>query len=105
MTRRLNGAIEAVTAFEQQNGGYYEVNTSDATEGVATLVSEFIRRAVEMRASDIHIEPRDGFAEVRYRLDGQLLKIRDIPGELVPYVTARIKVLAGFDLGNRRRLV
>ena len=72
------------------------------TKPVIGIVDQMVSDAIAMRASDIHLEPRAGHAELRYRIDGQLMRIRNIPGSLVRMVVARIKIMADLDITNRR---
>jgi type II secretory ATPase GspE/PulE/Tfp pilus assembly ATPase PilB-like protein len=67
------------------------------------LVSGLVQGGVKSRATDIHIEPREVGVRVRYRIDGRLRKIMEIPPPLVQSVTSRIKVLANLDVTERRR--
>lgn len=70
---------------------------------VARRVSRWLSDAVEMRASDLHIEPRSNSVEVRFRVDGQLELIAQESIDLASGILARIKVLADLDLGERRK--
>ncbi|MCX5707752.1 MAG: ATPase, T2SS/T4P/T4SS family [Candidatus Omnitrophica bacterium] len=67
------------------------------------LVNLILGDAIKMRASDIHIEPQDTFAAVRYRIDGNLKNIMNVPSELQPRLVARIKILAGLDVAERMK--
>jgi len=67
------------------------------------LVSSIIEGGVEHRATDVHLEPRDGALHVRYRIDGRLRKVLIVPPALVLSVVSRIKVLANLDVTERRR--
>ena len=69
---------------------------------VIRRVNQMVSRALELRASDIHIEPTERDVTVRYRVDGVLRRI-DFPGELPPAaIISRIKVLASLDIAERR---
>ncbi|MCB1802494.1 MAG: Flp pilus assembly complex ATPase component TadA, partial [Gammaproteobacteria bacterium] len=69
---------------------------------VIRRVNQMVARALELRASDIHIEPFERELVVRYRVDGVLRAIR-FPGELPPEaIVSRIKVLASLDIAERR---
>ncbi|MCL5270990.1 MAG: type II/IV secretion system protein [bacterium] len=73
------------------------------TSSAVQLVSSLIESAVELRATDIHIEPiREGLA-VRYRIDGELHRILTVPPRLSQPVVSRVKVLADMDVTERRR--
>jgi general secretion pathway protein E len=66
------------------------------------LVNEIISQAVELRASDIHLEPKIDGLLARYRVDGSLLKARELASSLTAPVTSRIKIMAGLDIAERR---
>ncbi len=67
------------------------------------LVGSIIERAVELKATDIHFEPRRAVMVVRFRVDGLLTTILNIPPLLMGPVVARVKVLANMDVTERRR--
>lgn len=66
------------------------------------LVNSIIERAVTERASDIHIEPREGQLSVRMRIDGLLRDTLTVPRELQAAVLSRLKVMANLDIAERR---
>jgi general secretion pathway protein E len=69
---------------------------------VIRLVNLLITRAVEARASDIHIEPLDGDLRVRYRIDGVLQAAESPPQRLSQAVISRIKIMARLNIAERR---
>ena len=69
---------------------------------IVRLVANMLHDAIKLRASDIHIRPREHNAQVLYRIDGSLVRIRDFDRSLLPAVTARIKVIAEMDLAEHR---
>ena len=70
---------------------------------VIRLVNQIIHRAVDMAASDIHIEPFDGGLQLRYRVDGVLQDQPDPPAaNLAPAIASRIKLLSGMNIAERR---
>ena len=66
------------------------------------LVNAIIERAITERASDIHMEPREGEFSVRMRIDGLLRDILTVPRELQAAVISRVKVMSGLDITERR---
>jgi len=66
-------------------------------------VDRMLRNAVEMGASDIHIEPQETQITVRVRLNGALNSLCTLPSALSPRLSARIKVLSSLVLTERRR--
>jgi general secretion pathway protein E len=69
---------------------------------VIRLVHDLIARAVEMLASDIHIEPREDGLRVRFRIDGVLHTVESLPASLRPAVTSRVKIMARLNIAERR---
>ncbi|WP_299178576.1 type II secretion system ATPase GspE [uncultured Neptuniibacter sp.] len=69
---------------------------------VIRLVNLIILRAVESRASDIHIEPFENSLKVRYRVDGVLQEGEAPPINLSPAVISRIKIMARLNIAERR---
>ncbi len=67
------------------------------TRPVIGIVNKIIADGIRMKASDIHIEPTISGLQVRYRIDGRLLRVSEIPGKLIPMVTARVKIMAELD--------
>ena len=88
------------TAIEQAAAAAGE-ETSDAP--VVKLISLIITEAVQLRASDIHIEPFENRVRIRYRIDGRLVERDNPPRRLLGAMLSRIKILAKLDIAERRR--
>ena len=69
---------------------------------VVRLVDSIIQGAVTGSASDIHVEPREHGVRVRYRVDGILYDMMQIPKRLQSAVISRIKIMAGMNIAERR---
>jgi general secretion pathway protein E len=69
---------------------------------VIRLVNLVIQRAVELRASDIHIEPFENRLKVRYRIDGVLEEGESPPANLTAAVISRVKIMAKLNIAERR---
>lgn len=69
---------------------------------VIRLVSQAISRAVESKASDIHVEPFEDKLRIRYRYDGDLQEAETHPAHLAPAIISRLKILAKLDIAERR---
>jgi general secretion pathway protein E len=69
---------------------------------VIRLVNLLITRAIELRASDIHLEPFEGDFKVRYRVDGVLHDEEAPPKRLQAAVISRIKIMAKLNIAERR---
>ena len=70
---------------------------------IVVLVRSIIEQGIRRRASDIHIEPLPEDIRVRYRVDGVLDKGRRYSRELMPAIIARIKILSGMDISEKRK--
>ncbi|MCD6579930.1 Flp pilus assembly complex ATPase component TadA [bacterium] len=70
---------------------------------IINLIDLIIHKAISQRASDIHIEPKRKEIHIRLRIDGVLHTVRKLPRELFFAVVARIKVMAGLDISEKRR--
>ncbi len=69
---------------------------------VIRLVNQLMSRALESRASDIHIEPFENQLKVRYRIDGILHEMEPPPRQLKAAIISRIKILAQLNIAERR---
>ncbi len=69
---------------------------------VVKLVDALLFEALGKAASDVHVQPLEDRALVRYRLDGVLHTVREIPRRLTPAVVSRIKVMGRMDIAERR---
>ena len=93
----------ALQNFEQltQLGKAGSLSADDAH--VIGIVDWLLQFAFDQRASDIHIEPRREQGTVRFRIDGTLHEVYQLPVSLIAPVTSRIKMLARMDLAEKRR--
>lgn len=69
---------------------------------IARAVSIILEYAVKSRASDVHVEPREGFIQVRYRIDGVLHDTMSLPRQLLSAIVTRIKILANLRIDEHR---
>lgn len=89
----------SVEAIRQRN----EQELSDASNPLVQLVTSVLQEGIVKNASDIHIEPRQGRSVVRFRVDGILKRVVDIPLTMENAFTTRIKVMAKMDIADHRR--
>jgi general secretion pathway protein E len=76
----------------------------DANEHhVVTIVDWLFEYAFSQRASDIHLEPRRDFGNVRFRIDGVLHQVYQLPPNITNAITSRIKLLGRMDMVEKRR--
>jgi len=85
---------------EEEDIGHLKDLASEAP--IIRLVNMLITRAVESRASDIHIEPFEDELKVRYRIDGVLHDIESTPKRLQAAIVSRIKIMAKLNIAERR---
>ena len=85
---------------EDEDVGHLKDLASEAP--IIKLVNMFITRAVESRASDIHIEPFEDELKVRYRIDGVLHDVEAVPKKLQAAIISRIKIMAKLNIAERR---
>ncbi len=74
----------------------------DASSPIVQYVNKTLRDAINMGASDIHIEPYESTARIRYRVDGVLVDGSEPPLRLVQNIVSRVKVIARLDIAERR---
>lgn len=70
---------------------------------IVKFVNLMIQEAVQLRASDIHVEPFESKIRIRYRIDGRLVVRDSPPKRLLGALLSRIKILAKMDIAERRR--
>ena len=87
---------------EEAGDGAGVAGGDDADAPIIKLVNLIISEAVHARASDIHIEPMRDRIRVRYRVDGVCHVRDDIPKSMQAAVTARLKIIAGIDIAEKR---
>ncbi len=76
---------------------------SHTDKNIRTAVDAMFRRAISLRASDIHVEPKRGKSLLRMRIDGTLHDIDWVPGALHGAFTSRIKAMSHMDIAEKRR--
>lgn len=72
-------------------------------KSVVSIVNAIIEEAIKSNTSDIHIEPMRDKVRVRCRIDGVLVQHRDLPIEMGPPLSSRLKIMARADIAERRR--
>jgi len=70
---------------------------------VVNIVDWLLQYAFEQRASDIHIEPRRDLGNVRFRIDGVMHQVYQVPSTVMAAVSSRIKILGRMDVAEKRR--
>jgi general secretion pathway protein E len=92
-----------VTNLEQmlELGSMKEPDAND--QHIVNIVDWLLQYAFEQRASDIHVEPRREIGRVRFRIDGVLYSVYELPQQVTAAVTSRIKILGRMDVAEKRR--
>ncbi|GIH05534.1 pilus assembly protein PilB [Rhizocola hellebori] len=104
--RALTGIDSQVRAFEATHTLRRDSKPNDDASDdapIVRVVQMIITQALRDRASDIHIEPHPERVLVRYRIDGVLHDVLDLPSSMGPVVVSRVKILAGLNIVERRR--
>jgi general secretion pathway protein E len=98
-----NQVIPGISNFEQLvelgKSGRLDANDQD----IVQIVDWLLQYAFDQRASDIHMEPRREKGNIRFRIDGVLQHVYDMPAPVMTAVTSRIKVLGRMDVVEKRR--
>ncbi|WP_039917046.1 GspE/PulE family protein [Cellvibrio mixtus] len=96
-------ASSAITNFEQlvELGKASDPDAND--QHIVKIVDWLLQYAYDQRASDIHIEPRREVGRIRFRIDGVLHYVYELPANVATAVTSRFKVLARMDIAEKRK--
>lgn len=96
-------AASAITNFEQlvELGKATDPDAND--QHIVKIVDWLLQYAYDQRASDIHIEPRREVGRIRFRIDGVLHYVYELPSNVATAVTSRFKVLARMDISEKRK--
>lgn len=94
---------ETAIDFTETEAPTTKAEEAEESAPVVRLVNLIISEAVNMRASDIHIEPFEDRIRVRYRIDGVLIERDSPPKRLLAALTSRLKIMARMDIAEKRR--
>jgi type IV pilus assembly protein PilB len=105
-TEQVNNAAEELVRESKENKSA-ETNDIEQMDDVKNapvvkMIDRLFKNAIEMRASDIHIEPYEGEIRIRYRIDGELQIANSLGKESQGALVTRIKILAGMNIAERR---
>ena len=79
-----------------------DILTSEESAPIINFVNALFYQAIKKRASDIHIEVQEKRGEVRFRVDGMLIKNADLDKKVVNLIVSRIKVISNLDISEKR---
>lgn len=97
------GQIIGVQNFEQLIELGKDKNLDANEQHVVNIVDWLLKYAFEQRASDIHLEPRRNMGMMRFRIDGVLHQVYQLPSNIMNAITSRIKLLGRMDMVEKRR--
>jgi type IV pilus assembly protein PilB len=106
--RAISDVDKRVEDFEvrdrlRRDAAHLETISVNDEAPVVQVVHKVITQGLRDRASDIHIEPTDDRIRVRFRIDGALHDVVDLPGSIGPAIVSRIKIMGGMNIVERRR--
>lgn len=97
------GQIVGVQNFEQLVELGKDKNLDANEQHVVNIVDWLFKYAFEQRASDVHLEPRRNMGIMRFRIDGMLHQVYQLPSNIMNAITSRIKLLGRMDMIEKRR--
>ena len=100
----MNEELDEVIAIQSDSSDVQTVKEDDFAEDspIAQTVNLLLEYAIKSDASDIHIEPREDFVQVRYRIDGVLKEVNKLPKNVSGALVSRIKILSNLKIDERR---
>lgn len=100
----ISSELTKVITSSDEDEASEEVDESELAEDspIAQTVNILIEAAVQSGASDIHIEPREDFVVIRYRVDGLLREVNKLPRKLLNPLVSRIKILSNLKIDEHR---
>lgn len=100
----ISSEITEIISAEQEELQNEEFSEEDLAENspVAQTVNLIIEGAIKAGASDIHIEPREAYVSVRYRIDGILKEVNKLPKNVQGAMVSRVKILSNLKIDERR---
>jgi general secretion pathway protein E len=93
---------EKLTGYSEPGEDIEHLRDMASEVPVIRLVNSMVSRAVERRASDIHMEPFEKEFRIRYRIDGILHNVEFPPVQLKPAIISRVKLMAKLNIAERR---
>jgi len=99
---RLGDSVIAAVEEEQQTAEVLELHESADDAPVVKLVHQLVAQAVEASASDLHIMPDGDDLRVRFRVDGVLRDVTNVPRRMAAGVVSRVKIMSELDIAERR---
>lgn len=101
VTQELNNVIDIQREDSTQNQSITEDDIAEDSP-IAQTVNLLLEYAIRSNASDIHIEPREPYVQVRYRIDGVLKEVNRLPRNVLGALVSRIKILSNLKIDEHR---
>ena len=100
----VNDELDEVIAIQKDDSDAENAKEEEFAEDspIAQTVNLLLEYAIKSHASDIHIEPREEFVQVRYRIDGVLREVNKLPHNVLGALVSRIKILSNLKIDERR---
>ena len=101
VNKELNQVIDVQREGADEKQAISEADISEDSP-IAQTVNLLLEYAIRSNASDVHIEPREDYVQVRYRIDGVLQEVNRLPRNVLGALVSRIKILANLKIDERR---
>jgi len=101
VNQELNEVIDIQRADDTENETVTEQDVAENSP-IAQTINLILEYAIRSHASDVHIEPRETFVQVRYRIDGALKEVNRLPKNVLNALVSRIKILSNLKIDERR---
>jgi type IV pilus assembly protein PilB len=95
---------EVIDIQREDDTANQKVSEADLAEDspIAQTINLLLEYAIRSNASDIHIEPREDYVQVRYRIDGVLKEVNRLPRNVLAALVSRVKILSNLKIDERR---
>jgi len=104
LSYRLTQSLSVDTLPEEEGPADERVTAKRLRDALPTqVISLLLSQALQDRASDIHVEPTETLLRIRFRIDGILHEIMELPMEMHPALISRLKIMSGMNIAERRR--
>ena len=100
--RKITEVYQNLDAFGMEGGSEDALRDLAKEAPIVRLVNDVFARAVEMGASDIHVEPSENDLVIRYRVDGVLITAFNPPLSQFSAIASRLKLIGGLNIAERR---
>ena len=114
MKKRLGVGADTIDTLAEEGAGFQVVDEGAEDDGdldskaedasIIRFVNQFLKDAIELRASDIHLEPFEDELRIRYRIDGVLQEV-PVPAQIKrfqPAIVSRVKILSHLNIAEKR---